>query len=782
VIAIPGYSIVRVLGQGGMATVYLAVQQSLGREVALKVLAPALAKDATANERFLREAHIAARLHHPNIVAIHDVGVHEGTPYMAMAFEPAGTIAALAATGADRGGALRAVRDIAAALDYAHRQGVVHRDIKPENILCRNDGTAVLTDFGIARAAEISPGLTAEGSSVGTPHYMSPEQWRGETVDGRSDLYSLGVVLYQLLVGTLPYQGSDGWAVGMQHMQAPVPRLPAASARWQPLLDDLLAKEAKLRPQTGAEVVRRIDAILNAPTVAMPAPLATTVTNASLAGPGVRARAWWFALVAGVCVVLAAVWLRAPERQVANNMVTAVAPPSIAVLPFVDLSEGKDQDYFSDGLSEELLDRLAKLPQLRVAGRTSSFSFKGKTDDLRSIGDKLGVTKVLEGSVRKSGSRLRITAQLINVADGFHVWSQSFDRELTDVFAVQDEIAAAVVAALQVKLLPNQAMATRARHLPSPEAYDQYLMARQILPSARAGSVDAAVAAYSRAVALDPKFADAYSGLAMATGFQAMRGDAASAANLQRAYAAAETAIALDPASSDAYATRGYLRFSLDWNWSGAQADLDQAMLLDPRNARTLLRHGRLQALLGDVHGAIATTLTAAEIDPMFPPIWNELPQYYMAIGDYANARNMLQRAQSIEPNSARRGALMARTIGLLEGDYAKTREEFNIEQFPVVRLLGLALAEHGLGNVQASQAALTELTARHADAAAYQIAEVHAFRGETDAAFTWLDRAYNQRDPGLGLIQIDPLIANLRTDPRYAEFLRTMGFPSEAQ
>ena len=362
---IPGYSIRRTLGHGGMATVYLAVQESLGREVALKLLLPALAQDAVATERFLREARFAAQLHHPNIVAIHDVGTHDGHPYMAMAYEPGGTVAQISSGRDDPTVALRIIRDVAGALDYAHAQGVVHRDIKPENILRRLDGSCVLSDFGIAHALAAQTGLTNEGSSVGTPHYMSPEQLRGERVDGRADLYSLGVVFYQLLTGDLPYHGTDGWAIGMQHISAPIPRLPAAAAHLQPLIDSLLAKTPTQRPQTGAELVRRIDSLLSGNQTRL------TGTNPALSPSQRRTLAW--AIPLGVATVAALVFVFATARPSPPSTVTQIpvtapalpaiqAPVSIAVLPFVDLSEERDQRFFSDGLSEELINLLARIP------------------------------------------------------------------------------------------------------------------------------------------------------------------------------------------------------------------------------------------------------------------------------------------------------------------------------------------------------------------------------------------------------------------------------------
>ena len=472
-IEIPGYTVLRLLGHGGMATVYLALQQSLRREVALKILSPALAQDSVATERFLREARISAKLHHPHIVAIYDVGVHDGVPYMSIAYEPGGTVAQKIESRGDAKFALRIVRDIAGALDYAHSQGVIHRDVKPENILLRNDGNCVLSDFGIAHAIGAQTGLTREGTSVGTPHYMSPEQLRGEHVDGRSDLYSLGVVFYQLLTGDLPYQGTDGWAIGMQHISAPIPRLPPALAQMQTFLDVLLAKDPTARLQTGAEVMHWADARLSGQTPAMTVALVTP----------------------------------APGAHTSGN--TRVPTASIAILPFADMSQGKDQEYLADGLSEELLNLLSKVSGLYVAGRSSAFSFKGKNAKLVDIGRELKVATVLEGSVRKFGERVRISVQLINVSDGFQMWSETYDRQLLDVFAVQDEIAALVAAALKEKLLPPPAPAPPTA---DPEIARQLQIGRERVLGTSRDDALAAIAAYGKVLALDANHAEARAG------------------------------------------------------------------------------------------------------------------------------------------------------------------------------------------------------------------------------------------------------------------------------
>jgi serine/threonine-protein kinase len=792
---IPGYRLLRPIGRGGMASVFLAVQESLGREVALKLLVPQADADNAASERFLREARIAAGLHHPNIVPIFDFGVHEGTAYIAMAYEAGGTIAPMPGEKLPPRDALRLVRDVAAALEYAHARGVVHRDIKPENILRREDGAAMLSDFGIARLIEGGSVLTTEGTSVGTPHYMSPEQLRGDKVDGRSDLYSLGVVLWQLLTGELPYTGTDSWAIGTQHLGADIPRLPAELAHLQPLVDSLLAKRAEGRLQSGGELVHRIDALLSgqvtpetAPTLAVqgarrrredsePAPLNPA--------PMPRSRVLGFVAFALVVPLAFFGWRQfvrtPPATAPASRATTAApaagpaaraAPASIAVMAFEDLSASHDQAYFSDGIAEEVQGRLAQVPGLQVAGRASARSFKGKSATVAQIGKALGVDTVLEGTVRKDGERMRVAVQLSNVRTGFQIWTQSYDRKLTDVFAMQDDIAAAVVDALKPKLLGAGAPpATRPRHTPPFEAYDAYLRGRDALPRNGEGALATALAAYRKAVQIDPNYAEAWSGLAMAEFFQGESGGKDAQAAKARSHAAAERAVALNPTLGDAYATRGYLRTN-DWQWAGAMADLQRAIALAPSDGRNQMRYAYLLITLDRLPEARKALEEGAHADPLLLPVWQRLAITAAALGDHEAARKALDHVAALDPE-AQFPAYFRAVLDLLDGKAAAAKDAFRAVHDPV----GEIQADFSLGNRDAARAGLRKLVAdfpgQH-----FEIAQACAWIGDLDCAFLHLDAVVSAHQITALKIPYDPMLRNVRSDPRYATLLARMNLP----
>jgi adenylate cyclase len=455
----------------------------------------------------------------------------------------------------------------------------------------------------------------------------------------------------------------------------------------------------------------------------------------------------------------------APASAPSAGAASTAPERSIAVLPFTDMSEKKDQEYFSDGLSEELIDLLTKVPDLRVPARTSSFYFKGQHATITEIAKALGVTHVLEGSVRKSGNTLRVTAQLIRADNGYHLWSETYDRSAQDIFKVQDEIAARVVDALKVSL---PAAANSTGRTGNAEAYNQYLLGRNLMDRGSPAGYASAEQAFRRAIALDPGYAGAYSQLALAEAYWSdQTGDGS---GLARATGDAERAIALAPDRADGYFARGYLRTLWLWDWQGGGADLRKALALDPNNAEILQGYALLLEAQGDLPGAIAAVDKAVRIDPLRAANQNQRGLLLIASGDLPGARVAYQRLLEIDPENPRAYAQLA-IIDLLAGhpDQAIARLKRPFEQRGGNwDQIAVALAQHSLGHDEESKQVLDRIAAEDGRFAAFQIAEIHAWRGEKDQAFAWLDRAYAQRDGGMTRMRTDPLLDSLRSDPRY--------------
>jgi TolB-like protein/cytochrome c-type biogenesis protein CcmH/NrfG len=504
--------------------------------------------------------------------------------------------------------------------------------------------------------------------------------------------------------------------------------------------------------------------------------------------PAVRRRRNWSTAVvtvsgvALVAVVATALWER--RAVTVPKAVTASVPATpapdrrtIAVLPIVNMSADKEQEYLSDGITEELIDQLAKTPGLHVIARTSSFSFKGKSDDIPTIASKLKVANILEGSMRKSGKRLRVSTQLVRAADGEHLWSETYDRSVTDVFKIEDEIATAVVQALRLKLLPGPHAPAKAAdgQTPNPEAYNQYLLGRHFLRRNTVDSYRRAAAAFSKAVELDPRYARAYAGLAEAQADVADFTD--SSAGFQLAREAAEKAITLGPDRADGYGARAIVRHVADLDYAGARADFERALALDPTNIDLLTWYARSLRSLGELDASIAGYRKVAELDPLNSEALGRLGALLTLRRDYAGARAYLNRALELDPD----GAFVLLPLSKLELASGHPREALAAAQkirIDDLRLSAQANAEHSLGDEAASERDLRLLETHSANVSAFQIAEVHAWHGDRDGAFAWLERARRQRDGGYEVFKSDTYLEGLYTDPRYKALLREVNLP----
>ena len=793
------YELIRLLGAGGMAEVWLAKRAdgAFNREVALKL--PSMTRvRRDLEQRFIRERDILASLEHPHIARLYDAGIDpQGLPYLSMEYVQGELLTHWCdAQRLDIRGRLRLFLQVLEAVQYAHERQVIHRDLKPSNILVTKTGQARLLDFGVATLLDdgevaASTPLTTVYGHVLTPIYASPELIRGDPITTKSDIYSLGVVLFELLTGDRPYRFNAGAsraiienAIAAAEVRKPSTQIvqEAWGARGvtheqltRQLRGDVdrivlksLEKEPQARYVSAAAMADDVQRYLDGkPISARPPRLSYRL------GKFLRRNRLVVSVGAGAAILVFAMVGYEIERRVdrafddaKSVLVTrSINEKSIAVLPFLDMSENRDQGYFSDGLSEELITLLAQIQDLQVIARTSSFHFRNQDVSLSEIARTLGVAHVLEGSVRRAGNTVRVTAQLIRTDDGVHLWSQSYDRDVKDIFQVQDDIAAAVVSSLKIKLL---AMSSDPHRSDSPEAYNQFLLARQLGRRGNSEDIERAVATYRQAIALDPNYAAAYAGLSFSE--TAIANSTQDAARFALARDAAEKALELAPQFADAYRARALFRLeTLDF--AGARADSETALTLAPGESAVQSLYGAQIAVFGKIPQAITAMKKAIDLDPLSGYAWANVGLFQTATHDYPAARKSIERALAISPTADSFHFALGQ-LDLLQDRLAEAQAEFQKQSAEGNRRMGIAMVEHASGHDRQSQAALKELIAKNAGDMAYQVADVYAWRGEKDKAFEWLERAYQQRDSGLNGIAWDPLLSSLKGDSRFGTLL----------
>jgi eukaryotic-like serine/threonine-protein kinase len=779
------YRLERELGRGGMATVWLAQDLRHDRPVALKLLHPELAA-SLGPERFLREIHTAGRLQHPHILPVLDSG-HAALPgrpdllWYTMPFVEGETLRERLRRERQLpvDEALRIGREIALALDHAHRHGVVHRDVKPENILLADQ--ALLADFGIARALSEEGRITETGMTLGTPAYMSPEQASGtRELDGRSDIYSLGCVLYEMLAGEAPHSAPTAQAIIGRRLSEPAPPVrrarPAASDEVERMVATALAPIPADRFRTAGDMAEALES-----------GRAQGRGGAQTQGRRLRARLLvgvLAALAVGTFGVRVGRW-GAGAKGEESGRVAEAAPgadprPSVAVLPLVNMSSDRENEYFSDGMTEELITALGKVEGLRVAARTSAFAFKGTEADVREIGAKLNVGTVLEGSVRRSGRRLRLNAQLVSTKDGYRLWSEEYDRELADVFAVQDDLARAIVGALRVTLQrPGGALVKAGTG--DLQAHDLYLQGRFQWNRRTYESMPQAVRYFERAVARDSGYAEAHGAVAEAYALLPIYGVSNAAYAYPRARAAALRALALDSTLGNAHATLGVVREMYAYDWAGAERELRRAVALAPAYATGHQWYAEYLSAVGRDAEARREAERAVALDPLSPIIRVDQALALARGGHLDEAIAVLQRVVEANPDF-----LAARNqlgwVFLCAGRLPEAVAQLEAAVRMSNRRSGagrLAFAYGRLGRPDSALVLTRVLVERYRRESVfpYSVAIAYAGVGDRERALEWLTRAVDEHDPNIPLyLRIDPLLDSLRSDARFQRLLRRVG------
>jgi serine/threonine-protein kinase len=736
------YKILKKLGEGGMGEVHLAQDTKLSRKVALKFLPVQLASDGELKERFEREARAAAALNHPNIITIHEVTEHENRPFIAMEYVEGESLKDLIARKElSVGEVLDIALQISDGLAAAHQAGIVHRDIKPQNILMGKDRRVRICDFGLAKAKK-DVTLTQVGSTLGTIAYMSPEQAQGKEADHRSDIFSFGVVLYEMITGQLPFKGEHDAAV----IHSIVNDTPEPLARYKSDVPEGLQKAVGK---------------------AMEKSLQTRYQHVDELGADLRKLR--IELDSGVTKTLEA---------------KETASPSIAVLPFANLSADEEQEYFCDGMAEDIINALTQLEGLRVVARTSAFAFKGKHEDIREIGRKLSVGTLLEGSVRKVGGRVRITAQLINVADGYHLWSERFDRDLSDVFAIQDEISLAIVEKLKVKLLGDEKEKMLKRYTSNLEAYDLYLKGRYHWNRRAPESLKKAAAHFEEVIRKDPEYALAYTGLADCYSMLEQVEVLPAKEAFPKAKALASKALEIDENLAEAHTSLAYVLWSYDWDWVGMEREFRRAIELNPNYATAHQWFALALLFLRRNSEAVEEIQRALELDPLSLIVNTAAGWLYMYAGQEEKALEHAQKILDIDPTFGFAHMILA-AVNERRGRYDEAVEgHLKIDSFAgtltqqEIASLRAAYASSGWTGYLRKRLEIKQPEAEQGKVPPYDIAWLCARLGDDEKALEWLRRAYDERNRAMAGILIDDDFDKLRSDPRFIEIIKKMGFP----
>ena len=775
------YEIIKHIGAGGMGQVYLAKDKKLDRRVAIKILNEEFSQDESTLQRFVSEAKAASALNHPNILTIYEFGEAEDVRFIVTEYIEGNTLREIIRESRP---SLVEILDISiqitGALSAAHRAHLVHRDIKPENIMIRPDGYVKVLDFGLAKLVEqknrsmlgleeptVRYNLTAQGLIVGTVNYMSPEQARGKRVDARTDIFSFGILLYEIVTGKQPFLGETINHTIVAILEKEPPSLSEFIDTYPPELERIIKKCLAKNPDerySGAD--KLLDEVKE---LKEELTFQSKLERSSL--PKKQAEA---------------------ETQFASVAITkAEAKNSIAILPFSNISNESENEYFCDGLAEELLNALAKIEDLKVAARTSAFSFKNKNVEISEIAKSLNVKTVLEGSVRRSGNRLRISVQLVNATDGYHLWSERYDREMRDIFDVQDEITLAVVDALKVKLLGNEKAAILKRYTDNPEAYELYLKGLYHCYKWTAEGIRKSIEYFEKTLEIDPEFAPAYAKIADYYHFSSHIGLFSPHEVVPKWKAAAQRALEIDEGLADAHLAMAHIHFYYDRDWGKAEREFERAIELNPNSAQAHKHYGQFLASREQFERAVSEGRRAVELDPLSIPVNFVVGAIHFFVNRADDARGFVRRLTELDSNSPHACWLDAYLL-MADGKYvdaiAAIKESLALGDNQIaLSQLGCSYGLAGRRD-EALQILnqLLELRERQY-AAPFSIARVYAGLGDIDKAYEWMEKAVEERNGELVFLRRFVEAGSglyfgerFSRDSRYGDILRRAGLPTD--
>ena len=727
------YKILEKLGGGGMGVVYKAEDTKLKRTVALKFLPPAFSLDEEAKQRFIKEAQAASSFDHPNICTIHEIDeTDDGQLFISMAHYEGETLKKKIERGQIKiEEAIDIVSQVAEGLNRAHKKGIVHRDIKPANIFITNDGIAKILDFGLAKVSSQAQ-ITTMGTTMGTVAYMSPEQTKGEEVNYRTDIWSFGVVLYEMLTGELPFKGDYEQAVIYSILNEDPKSITELHRNIPSQLTHIVEKTLQKNPIDRYQTIK--DLIME-------------INSVDKSGRSIK------------------------ETKVTHT---------VAVLPFANMSNDKEQEYFCDGMTEDIINDLAHLEGLQVVARTSSFALKDKNLDIREIGLKLGAHAIVEGSVRKAGNRLRITAQLVNVADGYHLWSERYDRELEDVFAIQEEISNSIVNALKIELTGEADAPVVKRSTNNLEAYDLYLKGRYFWNTRQSGGMEKAKQHFEKAVEIDPTYALAYAGLADYYNIMGWYEYSPPMECFPKAKQAALKAIELGDKLAEAHSALAFAKWTFDWDLRSAERGFKHALELNPNFSTAHMWYSNFLVMTGRTEEGFVEIEKALTIDPLSLNIKACSGYLFYVAGQYDRAVNQCKNTLEMNPDFELARKILTLTYeqqskyndAIDEG--VKICQDFKSPQH--IANLGYAYAR--TSNYAEATKSLDKLInlSQKEYVSSYQIASIYSGLDDIEHALEWLEKAVKERSTMLVLVMVDPMFKNLHADARFKEILRKIG------